>query len=570
MNSEQALARRHRAVEELCAATLRALSADSELHFRGRQLHRGRRPVAIHAPHLYPSVGDDDFGSFRGAADAMALRLRLSDAAVHFRLRPADPVARLVFEQLEQFRVESLVPADLPGVATNVRHRNEQWALAMHRDGLTETARGLLLYTVAQVCRARITGEPVLAETIDLMEATRAGLAPLIGDDLAGLRRCRHDQAAFAEYARSLGETVAGLVQAEGDPIRDGEPEANRARPTLRLEFDDDGDGDERPAAASAGYGAGPRGGSGGYRVFTAAHDREHRVATLVRPALLAEHRERLDRAVARQGVNVGRLARALTSLLAEPTREGWQGGQEAGHIDGRTLAQLISSPNERRLFRTERVEPVADVLVTFLIDCSGSMKEHRETVAVLVDVFARALERAGARSEILGYTTGAWNGGRARRDWLRAGRPADPGRLTERCHLVFKDAETPWRRARAAIAGLLKADQFREGVDGEAVTWAAGRAAGLTEGRRLLLVLSDGAPMDSSTSLANDQHYLQHHLADVVADLESAGGEVYGVGVGLDLSPYYRRAQVLDTAAATGYAMFADVLGLLARGPRR
>jgi cobaltochelatase CobT len=269
--------------------------------------------------------------------------------------------------------------------------------------------------------------------------------------------------------------------------------------------------------------------------------------------------------------VNVARLARELGAVLAEPTRDGWDSGKEEGHIDGRVLAQLISSPTERRLFRTERVEPVTDALVTFLIDCSGSMREHGESVATVTDIFARAVEQAGARCEILGFTTGTWNGGRAKRDWMRAGRPAHPGRLNERCHLVFKDAATPWRRARADIAALLKPDLYREGIDGEAVAWACRRAEADEAGRRLLFVLSDGSPMDSATDLANDRNYLGNQLKDVVARQEQSGGvEVYGLGVDLDLSPYYRHSRVLDTAEGTGYRMFREILDLVRRGPSR
>ncbi|MGE5117471.1 MAG: cobaltochelatase CobT-related protein, partial [Betaproteobacteria bacterium] len=222
-------------------------------------------------------------------------------------------------------------------------------------------------------------------------------------------------------------------------------------------------------------------------------------------------------------------------------------------------------------LFRAERIEPIADCLVTFLIDCSGSMKDQIESVAMIVDVFVRALEMAGVPSEVLGFTTGAWNGGRAQRDWLRAGRPLHPGRLNEVCHLVFKDADTPWRRSRRSMAALLKADLFREGVDGEALDWAVSRMQGRPERRRLLLVVSDGSPMDTATHLANDEHYLDHHLRQVVQRHEQSGAaEIAGIGVGLDLSPYYARSQAIDLAAPPGNRVFQEMLAVLAGGRRR
>ena len=223
-------------------------------------------------------------------------------------------------------------------------------------------------------------------------------------------------------------------------------------------------------------------------------------------------------------------------------------------------------------MFRVERQEPVADCVVSFLIDCSGSMKQHMESVAMVVDVFVRALEQAGMASEVLGFTTGAWNGGRARRDWQRTGRPLHPGRLNEVCHMVFKDADTPWRRARRDMAALLKADLFREGIDGEAVDWACNRLGARCEARRLLVVLSDGCPMDSATQLANDPYYLDHHLRDVVARREAGGAvRIHGLGVGLDLSPYYRRSHALDLlGSSVSNQVFTEIVGLLAGRGRR
>jgi cobaltochelatase CobT len=308
-----------------------------------------------------------------------------------------------------------------------------------------------------------------------------------------------------------------------------------------------------------------------GYRVFTTAYDRELRPATQIRETLLAEYRQRLDTRVAEQGLNIARLARQLKALLAVPARDDWASAQEEGLIDGRRLAQLVASPTERRLFRHELREPQADCVVAFLIDCSGSMRQHIESVALLVDVFARALDMAGVASEILGFTTGAWNGGRALRDWRRAGSPPHPGRLNEVAHLVFKDGDTPWRRARRSIAALLKAELFRESVDGEALAWAAARLAARGEARRLLIVVSDGCPMDGATQLANDEHYLDHHLQQVAAKIEPDGVvELAAIGVGLDLSPYYGRCQAIDLDAGLGNRVFQEVLALIGRRGHR
>ena len=575
--STQALARHQQQVEELCAAAIRALAGEADLHFRGRRLHRGRRALPIYAPHLHPDLERDDFASFRGAADGLALRLAHSDAALHARLAPADPVERSLFDLLEQYRVESRVDEAMPGVRRNLRHRHEAWSLGFHHAGLTETARGLLVYTIAQTCRARVTGDPVVEETEDLLEATRFGLGPALGTALAGLRRERADQAAYAIHALAIAGHVAALLKAGGetaalDDNEDAtEADLDAARSVFGLILEHDGEANERFALAVSGASRVLDAAGGDYRVFTTAYDHELAAGELARPAALDEYRARLDRLIAGQGVNVARLARDLRALLAAPVVDGWDDGQEEGRIDGRRLARLVASPTERRLFRSERIEPHADCALAFLVDCSGSMKAHIETLTVMLDVFARALEQAGVASEILGFTTGAWNGGRARRDWLHAGRPAHPGRLNEASHLVFKPFDRSWRRARPGIAALLKGDLFREGIDGEAVDWAARRLGAREEARRILVVVSDGSPMDSATALANDPYYLDQHLRDVVQRHERSGViEVLGIGVGLDLSPYYERSLVLDLAGAIGNAMFREAMEMLAGRHRR
>ena len=572
MTDVQLRTRRRQRLEELGAASIRALSGERDLHFRGHRLHRGREALPWWAPHLHPDADEDDLEAFRGAADGLALRLARSDAALHRRLAPADAVQRAFFDLLEQFRAESLVPEGMPGVRRNLRKRHADWSLAAYHAGYTDSSAGLLVYTVAQVCRARVTGEPVVEETEDLLEATRAALAPALGTALAGLRRERHDQAAYAVHACAIARHVAALLAAEGAASGTPRPadlsERDAARSVFGLIVEDEGDTEGREAVVTGGHARVLEAGATPYRVFTDAYDRLAPATAPARRGELEALRDRLDRLVAAEGVNLPRLVRELQAALAVPRVDGWEGGREEGRIDGRRLAQLVASPAERRLFRAERVEPHADAAVTFLVDCSGSMKAHAETLAVLLDVLARALEQAGAACEVLGFTTGAWSGGRAQRDWLRAGRPPQPGRLNEALHIVFKDAATPWRRARTALAALLKADLFREGIDGEAVDWAAARLGVRDEARKLLLVVSDGAPMDTATALANDPQYLDRHLRDVVARHEVRGAvAIQGVGVGLDLSPWYRRSHVLDLGGAIGHAMFREVLRLIARG---
>ena len=575
MSEVQAAARLQQRTEELCVAAIRALSGQRDLHFRGRRLHRGRQRLPLYAPHLHPVIERDDFASFRGAADGLALRLRLSDEALHQRLAPREPLRRMVFELLEQFRVEALAGEQWPGVQRNLLHRFERWTLDFHHQGLTDTARGLLLFTVAQMARARVTALPPLEDIEDLMEATRAGIGAALGHGLALLRRTRFDQAAYAEAARAIADAVAALLEDAGGDVTDegaaGERESNEATAFgFMMDLDDAPVGDGT-ATVVTGRSRVLEGSAAGYAIYTTAYDRELRPAAQMRREQLDEFRLRLDSRVAAQGVNLNRLARQLKAVLSRPSRDDWASAQEEGLIDGRRLAQLITSPTERRLFRQELLEPHADATVTVLIDCSGSMRQHIESIAVLVDVLARALDMAGVANEILGFTTGAWNGGRPMRDWQRAGRPLHPGRLNETQHLVFKDAQTPWRHARRDIAALLRPDLFRESVDGEALAWAVKRLRTRSEPRKLLIAISDGCPMDGATELANDTHYLDHHLQQVAGEIELAGDvELAAIGVGLDLSPYYGHCQAIDLDVGLGSQVFQDLMLLLSRRSRR
>ena len=570
--SAPALARQQQQFEELCAATIRALAGEADLHFRGQRLHRRGRPLPAFAPHLQTSLPEDDFASFRGAADGLALRLRWSDAALHASLAPPDAVGRSLFTLLEQFRVEALVPAGLPGVVHNLRHRFEAWSLKFQVSGLADTSRGILLFTVLQMVRSRVLAQPVMAAADDPIEATRAGLSPLIGDLLAALRRDRHEQAVYAASALAL----IALVR---DAIEQGEHEASRQREgqdedPFTLFLVQEADEIDEVAVAHSGASRVLAEALGGYRVYTRVYDRELHPAAHTREAQLTAWREQLDARIAAEALPLRRLARELKAVLARPQREGWDDAKDEGLIDGRRLAQLISSPTERRLFRQPRVTPQPACAMTLLLDCSGSMKQHVETLAVLADSWTRALELAGITSEVLGFSTGAWHGGRARRDFLRdrlrAGRPAAPGRLNETHHLIFKDAATSWRHARRSIAALLKPEQFREGIDGEAVDWACARLNAVElDGetpKRILLVISDGCPMDAATAQANDAHYLDAHLREVVARHQRQGQvQIVGIGVGLDLSPFYPRCLALDLEAMPLRQVHAEWLALLA-----
>lgn len=552
-------------LRDLSAATVRSLSGQSGVFFRGDRLVLGEKVMAFRAAHLMAGSDEPAQTPARGLADAHAMRLLFSDLAIHAQARPTKAVSAWLMDAFEQFRVESLVPAGWPGSRANLQACFEAWSIGFFDSGLCETQRGLVLYTVVQMVRSRMTGEPVVSATEDFIEGTRAKLSPILGGPIAHLRKLKNDQAAFALAAAKLAMLASEWLDDDGlaEPAKNADRVAEEARQfTLLLQLDEAAD--DKPISLIGGRSAWLDAQAGQYQVYTREFDREVSGQDLAREAQLREWRAQLDQTIAGLGINVNRLARALLTRLAVPVAHGWQDAQELGRIDARRLAQLIASPQERHLFRNEPIVPRAQCVVSLLIDCSGSMRQHQIRTACIADLLARALDLAGIPSEILGFTTGAWNGGRALQRWRAAGEPARPGRLNEQTHIVFKDASTPWRRARLSIAALLKNEMYREGVDGEAVLWAAGRSRALQAERRMLWVFSDGCPMDGATSAANDEHYLDHHLQQVVAQILGSGDiALGGVGLGQDLSFYYPRHHMLNLEEELHLHSFLPIIQL-------
>ena len=328
---------RQQKMEEACAAALRALTGDGELHFRGHLLHRGERPLRTWAPHLRVEAEAESFPALRAHADGMGLRLLHSNAELHRGHCPPDPVERLVFELLEQLRVETLAPDSLPGLAANLQRRFAAWSRRFHESGNAETSLGILFHTVAQVAWSRLNALPVPEDSEDLIEATRAGIAPALGPAMAAMRRWCHDQARFAPHALDVARLVGAMVRAEREDSADEEATQQNPRAlALLLDFERE-EADTLPLVIGGGGRAAGESGPA-YRAWSTRWDTELNAATLVRQALLRDYRERLDAFVARQGINVPRLARLFGAILARPQRDDWLFDEEDGRIDGRRL----------------------------------------------------------------------------------------------------------------------------------------------------------------------------------------------------------------------------------------
>lgn len=546
-------------------AMLRAITGDAGLQWSGQTLYRGTTPIPQAAAHhsQVPVQQTDQ----RGLLDSMGLRLQWSDQALFQSHLPQDPVERMVFELLEQLRVESLVPEAWPGARENMRQRFVNWCQAFMDSGLTESSLGILLFAVAITAWSRLTGHEIPERMADLVESTRMSLASPLGRHWDGLRRFRDRQQQFVEPALAVSRWVGMAVRAAQDdaPRGAGGP---RRRSSFALPLHFESQSQDGMPVAQSGDSRAWAGTAQSYRVFTREFDREVQAAELIRALQLAQFREQMDEELARSGLQqAGRLARYLQQRLASTQRNGWNFGLEEGHLDGSRLSLLVTDPQQRAIFKDEMQRPVNETAVTILMDCSGSMKTFARPLSLLLDVLGRALEMAGASVEILGFSTHAWNGGRTRRLWQRAGQPQFPGRLNERLHIVFKDGARPWRHARHGIAALRKPDIFREGIDGEAVEWACQRLRAQTAQRRILLVISDGCPMDTATHQANDEHYLDQHLRQVLAAQERMGGlKVCALGVGLDLGVFYRQRLAVDLQHDVDEALLFSVAEMLCR----
>ena len=538
------------------AAVIRALGQTPTADYRAQQLRVDEVGIGIATPYLLTDhLGDalpaDDV-VLRGVVDAIAVRLRHSDAELFAEHEPTDVVARIVFDMLEQLRCESLVPDALVGTRKNIERAFRNWC---SREQLSSTAIGMLIYTVLHMVRARLI-TPIHDELIeDQLESTRALISPIIGAALKGLREHRHDQAAYVVPALSIAEAIAEMVADSSVEFAEQTTQATTAL-FVPPEWGEEDSVDGELAVPGIESAAKPSerealGSLGGYRVYTTAHDVELLGGNLYSPEKLRELRVQLDEQIAAQSVSAFTLARRLQRLFVGFSEDGWRAGEEDGFLDPARLGQVVANPGNQNVFRRQRFSPVAPAVVSFLIDNSGSMKRQRhQSVTVLVDTLARALDLAGATSEILGFTTNAWNGGEALREWRRAGEPESPGRLAEGCHIVYKDADTPWKRSRHSVAAMMNSQHFREGIDGEAIVWAYQRLLARPEPRKVLIVFSDGAPMEAATMNANGESFLESHLQLVVQQIEGTGvvqigaasvdwsvDMIYANSVGIDLA---------------------------------
>ena len=565
-------------LEHWCAASIRALADQPSVHYRGHQLVVKERPFIVSAPYLQLDLATHDNKNLRGVADAVALRLIHCDQALYEQLKPKPELQFLVFELLEQLRCESLAPERLPGMRTNLRARYLYWLTQAGASKLVENNVGLLIFTLSVVVWSRLQKQTIPELIEEVIEGTRWGFSARLREHLLALPKTTSDQREFATHALAVAVEVDLMIESSSSNV-DGEvlevddsiKSLLKSLPLNSQWLDNDSRFVQDGLLANQGVSLVSTIDSSSpdyeYQVYSREHDKVINADDGIRRAQLLQLRSQLDKRVREQSVNVHRVGRYLQQLISQPKLSGWSFGEEEGYLDAARLSRLLCSPDELRIFRKEQYKPASDCVVSILIDNSGSMTHHNEAIAALVDTLAKALELAQINSEVLGFTTNEWNGGRILKQWVSDGKPTKPGRLNSVCHTVYKSAETPWRRARASIAALLKSDRFREAIDGEALEWAAQRLENRSEAHKILLVISDGSPMDSATHAANDEQYLDQHLCRVTKQIEQrADIKLCAIGVGLDLSAYYQASMPISMNNVLDNPIMFSIADLISR----
>ena len=592
------------------AATMRAVSRrDVNVTFvpDGGQLMGQEARITVPARDL-PA---DDVARARGESDSMALKMRYHDRRMHLRRMPAGEAARAVFDVVEQVRVESIGARRMPGVADNLdavwTERCEQRGYRRVRakdDAPVADVVGLLV-------RERLLGAAPPESAREMVDLWRSDVEQAAGKDLDKLAETVGNQEQFARALRrlikdlQLGDDSADLDDdsdedqdssenpegesnetgedgqdstethgygAQGEETEDtsdqddsSETVADQAQTEMQMGAGDEDEPGraERPWLPPGALSNEPQGQQ--YHAYTTKFDEVVEAVDLCDADELGRLRQHLDQQLSHLSGVIGRLANRLQRKLMAQQNRSWEFDLDEGMLDGARLARVVANPTQPLSFKQEKDTTFRDTVVTLLIDNSGSMRGRPITVAAMsADILARTLERCGVKVEILGFTTRAWKGGQSREQWLAAGKPANPGRLNDLRHIVYKAADAPWRRARKNLGLMLREGILKENIDGEALLWAHNRLLPRGEDRRILMVISDGAPVDDSTLSVNPGNYLERHLRDVIDWIESRSPvELVAIGIGHDVTRYYRRAVTIVDADQLGGTMMEQLASL-------
>ncbi|MCI0754448.1 cobaltochelatase subunit CobT [Teichococcus vastitatis] len=585
------------------AGALRAIARNAEVQVAYQPGPSGLAGKRARLPLPTRSLPPAEMAKLRGAADAIALRLRHHDEAAHAARTPQQREAREVFDALEQARVEVVGSQHMPGVRANLEAKLAESCEAEGYDRMTRKDQLPLPAALSLLARERLSGEAAPAAAQRILEQWRDTLGEKADSALAEMAASRDSQTEFARAARKL-LTALDLVEAEveaeaeedeagedgseassqQDNSAEGESQTEQQDPTLGAQpeamqgeaAEDEGDsqededgaaaeGEDRPGGPQQRKEVAPTDDTALYRAFTKKFDEEIEAEELCDAEELARLRQQLDQQLSHlQGV-VSKLANRLQRRLLAQQQRAWEFDLEEGQLDAARLARIVANPMLSLSYKREREADFRDTVVTLLIDNSGSMRGRPISVAAMCcDILARTLERCSVKVEILGFTTRAWKGGQSRERWVQEGKPRNPGRLNDLRHVIYKSADAPWRRARKNLGLMLREGLLKENIDGEALDWSYRRLLQRPERRRILMVISDGAPVDDSTLSVNPGNYLERHLRKVIQDIEQREFvELIAIGIGHDVTRYYRRAVTIVDAEELGGTMMKKLAEL-------
>jgi cobaltochelatase CobT len=573
----------------------------------------GMNKEGVRLPQVSRRMTRDEVLLARGTADAFALKRKYHDEAVSNRYAPTGNLAREIYDAMETARCEAVGARAMPGTATNIDAKIQWEADRKGYSQITTAAEAPLPVAAGYLVRQLATGRPLPKGAQHVADLWRGFVEEQAGGTLEGLDDVLADQAAFARLARkviadlgygdqlgddpdmddpqddggedqaqdqpdSAGEDQSESDETEASPEQTQEDQQDQSQAQVTTEDSADmeqGDETEMPDGEApleppppAPYSdADPN-----YAVYTTDFDEEIKAEDLAEPAELERLRAYLDQQLDPLKGAVGRLANKLQRRLQAQQNRSWLFDLEEGTLDAGRLARVVANPTTPLSFKWEKDTEFRDTVVTLLIDNSGSMRGRPISIAAIcADVLARTLERCSVKVEILGFTTRAWKGGQARERWLAQGRPQQPGRLNDLRHIIYKGADAPWRRARANLGLMMKEGLLKENIDGEALEWAHRRMQARPEARKILMVISDGAPVDDSTLSVNPASFLEKHLRDVIAMVEKRRAvELIAIGIGHDVTRYYQRAVTITDVEQLAGAMTEQLASLFEVDPKK
>lgn len=596
------------------AEATKVMADDTDLNVSYSVDPSGLSGDQMRLPQISRRMTRDEVLLARGTADALAMHRRYHDDGLHAKYRPPGDMARDIYEAMETARCEAMGARDMPGTAGNIDAKIAHEAQRLGYDQITQAADAPLATAAGYLVRHLATGRDLPAAAQNVMDLWRGHIEGQAGGTLDDLNAILNDQTAFARLARKVIEDLGYGDQLGDDPDQPDEDqdEADESAEEEEQpdssgqddEQDDDAEAspeqsqDEQQDSSEAQVSMDdladeemseetelPEGeapleppppaplsdADPNYAAYTTDFDEEIPAEELAEPAELERLRAYLDQQLDPLKGAVGRLANKLQRRLQAQQNRSWLFDMEEGILDAGRLARVVANPTTPLSFKVEKDTEFRDTVVTLLLDNSGSMRGRPISIAAIcADVLARTLERCDVKVEILGFTTRAWKGGQSREKWLAEGRPQQPGRLNDLRHIIYKSADAPWRRVRPNLGLMMKEGLLKENIDGEALEWAHRRMARRQEARKILMVISDGAPVDDSTLSVNPANYLEKHLRDVIDMVERRKMvELIAIGIGHDVTRYYQHAVTITDVDQLAGAMTEQLAALFDKDPR-